>query len=368
MLYCRWIVLAALLLGHMLVPTATLHATSGETMCFERETGWCISGRFLDYWRAHGGLPVFGYPITPARNEANRENGATYVTQWFERARFELHPGVAAPYDVQLGRLGADGLQQHGIDWRLQPGANGPPPTNCRTFGSDGLSIFVCDQATRQGFLSYWRNHGLDLGDPGISERESLALFGLPLTMAQMERNADGEMYLTQWFERARFEWHPEKPDEYQVLLGLLGREIYAPLQESVVDELDPRFGIDGAWQRDTATGYNGHTYWACVNGDTVNTQGNWRPQLPVAGVYEVFAFVPDYHSNTTNARYEIEHVAGRSVVGLAQQPYANQWMSLGTYQFDAGVGGSVRLTNATGEPPSCRTQVAFDAVKWVLR
>jgi hypothetical protein len=33
---------------------------------------------------------------------------------------------------------------------------------------------------------------------------------------------------LTQWFERARFEWHPGKPDQYKVLLGLLGNETLA--------------------------------------------------------------------------------------------------------------------------------------------
>jgi len=31
---------------------------------------------------------------------------------------------------------------------------------------------------------------------------------------------------LTQWFERARFEWHPDKPVEYKVLLGRLGDEV----------------------------------------------------------------------------------------------------------------------------------------------
>jgi Tol biopolymer transport system component len=31
---------------------------------------------------------------------------------------------------------------------------------------------------------------------------------------------------LTQWFERARFEWHPGKPDQFKVLLGLLGNEL----------------------------------------------------------------------------------------------------------------------------------------------
>ena len=29
--------------------------------------------------------------------------------------------------------------------------------------------------------------------------------------------------HTTQWFERARFECHPNNPSEYRVLLGLLG-------------------------------------------------------------------------------------------------------------------------------------------------
>ena len=208
-----------------LLPVAPAEATSGEALCFAGKTVQCISGRFLDYWRAHGGLPVFGYPITPVRSEANRDTGRSYQTQWFERARFEFHPDKAAPYDVLLGRLGDDLLRQRGVDWRLLPGANGAPPANCRAFAPGRLSIFVCDQAPGLGFKTYWDNHGLDLGDPGVSDRESLALFGLPLTMPQMETNASGDRVLTQWFERARFEWHPGKPDQFKVLLGLLGKE-----------------------------------------------------------------------------------------------------------------------------------------------
>jgi hypothetical protein len=30
---------------------------------------------------------------------------------------------------------------------------------------------------------------------------------------------------LTQWFERARFEWHPTNPAPHQVLLGRLAAE-----------------------------------------------------------------------------------------------------------------------------------------------
>jgi hypothetical protein len=76
-------------------------------------------------------------------------------------------------------------------------------------------------------FLQYWRTHGLNLdGQRGISFNESLALFGLPLTSPKVETNPDGKTVMTQWFERARFEYYPDNPEPYKVQLGRLGSEI----------------------------------------------------------------------------------------------------------------------------------------------
>ncbi len=69
-----------------------------------------IDGRFGEYWQEHGGLPIFGLPISSPSYEANLDTGSRHQTQWFERNRFELHADTAAPYDVQLGRLGDDRL------------------------------------------------------------------------------------------------------------------------------------------------------------------------------------------------------------------------------------------------------------------
>ena len=41
-----------------------------------------------------------------------------------------------------------------------------------------------------------------------------------------MEVNASGDRVLTQWFERARFEYHPNNPTRDRVLLGRLGAEL----------------------------------------------------------------------------------------------------------------------------------------------
>jgi plastocyanin len=77
-------------------------------------------------------------------------------------------------------------------------------------------------------FLAYWQSHGLDFGDNGVSYQESLALFGYPISDKRMETLEDGQQYLVQYFERARFEYHPESADpQYQVLLGQFGRRIH---------------------------------------------------------------------------------------------------------------------------------------------
>jgi len=206
--------------------TGVVHAQQGSQ--FFPETGQTVSGPFLQFWRTQGdpapllGTQVFGYPITTQALELNRDTGVEYQTQWFQRNRFELHTENRPPYDVLLGRLGDDQLLQLGIDWRLLPREVGPRP-NCRWFAETNHN--VCDQELGLGFRTYWETHGLR--DPRLSPyNQSLQLFGLPLTEAQVETNAAGDTVLTQWFERARFEWHPNNPAQFRVLLGLLGTEL----------------------------------------------------------------------------------------------------------------------------------------------
>src|SRR6266508_6340268 len=190
------------------------HSQTGR-LCFP-QTRQCIEGRFREYWEQNGGLRVFGYPITPQREEI--VEGRPFQAQWFERERFEAHPENSAPYDVLLGRLGDELLKRQGRDWHTFP--QGQPQEGCQFFETTGHT--VCEP-----FLSYWRGHGLEFdGQPGTSYEESLALFGLPLSEPAMETNSSGDTVLTQWFERARFEFHPQNAPPYNVLLGLLGNEI----------------------------------------------------------------------------------------------------------------------------------------------
>jgi hypothetical protein len=59
-------------------------------------------------------------------------------------------------------------------------------------------------------FSDYWNDHG------------QLQMFGIPYTTI-INEEIDGDMYLVQYTERARFEWHPKLPKKFQVSLGRLG-------------------------------------------------------------------------------------------------------------------------------------------------
>lgn len=79
------------------------------------QTGHTLRGAFQYYWQQHGGLAIYGYPISEEFEEVNRANNQVYLTQYFERARFEYHPELAGSgYEVLLGLLGNELLRERG--------------------------------------------------------------------------------------------------------------------------------------------------------------------------------------------------------------------------------------------------------------
>src|SRR5690349_4604964 len=106
--YCLYAMLLAALL---ITPAAPLAAAP---RCFPEVAGIsaCIDDQIRLFWERNGGLPVFGYPLEAASQQASADG--PIIVQLFERARIEVHPNQRAPYDVQLGRLGADALRLRG--------------------------------------------------------------------------------------------------------------------------------------------------------------------------------------------------------------------------------------------------------------
>ncbi|HEU4792323.1 MAG TPA: hypothetical protein VFS96_01575, partial [Nitrolancea sp.] len=169
-------------------------ATANPGCTYFPETQHNLCGGFRDYLNKFGGLAVFGLPLT----EEFHENGVTI--QYFERARFEWHPGSwTERYDVRLGLVGNTVTAGRSGEAPFQPtGANG----NCTYYSQTHHNL--CG-----GFRDYWNKFG------------GLAVYGMPISEEFEERNPDdGQIYTVQYFERARFEWHPgASPERFDVVL-----------------------------------------------------------------------------------------------------------------------------------------------------
>jgi peptidoglycan/xylan/chitin deacetylase (PgdA/CDA1 family) len=78
-----------------------------------RQTQKTLCGGFRNYWEDFGGLAIYGYPISQEFREVNPDTGETYIVQYFERQRFEWHPGEwPARHDVLLGRVGVQAMRE----------------------------------------------------------------------------------------------------------------------------------------------------------------------------------------------------------------------------------------------------------------
>ncbi len=167
----------------------------GERVRYFPETGHTLRDPFLRYWEQYGGLAMFGFPKTEVFYVQGR------AVQYFERARFEYFPEFrGTPYEVQFGLLGR--YVTRGREFPAEPPPEKEEPGR-RYFPETGHYISF-------GFKDYWEKNG------------GLAMFGYPISGEITENGRT-----VQYFERARFEWHPEnKGTPYEVLLGHLGNQV----------------------------------------------------------------------------------------------------------------------------------------------
>lgn len=71
---------------------------------FVPESGHSLGGAFGEYWQQHGGVALFGYPISEEFYEA-QPDGAIELVQYFERSRFHYR-GEAGSATVAVAPLG----------------------------------------------------------------------------------------------------------------------------------------------------------------------------------------------------------------------------------------------------------------------
>ncbi len=202
----RAITLAMLLLVASIAPVAASQSGTDayaewtdHDYCeyFEQTDAYLCFG-FRSYWHQYGGLEIFGYPIT---NEIE-ENGM--VVQYFQRARFEWHPGVwPERHDVLQGLLGveiAGEMDDHDAFTPVEAAKD-----DCEYFAITGHN--VCGE-----FLKRWNMSG------------GLPVFGYPIS----EAFEDEDGMLIQFFERQVMEYQPGVwPERHDVLFRLIGLEVW---------------------------------------------------------------------------------------------------------------------------------------------
>jgi hypothetical protein len=130
------------------------------------------------------------------------------------------------------------------------------------------------------------------------------------------------------------------------------------------VDNVDPGFSVVGEWFTYTGSEYPKYgpdvRYKASGVGDATAT---FRPEIPVAGDYEVLVWLGTWSLGATNIPHIIQHADGSTEVpvNLKGPDYGEgSWISLGTYRFEVGTSGTVVITDdADG-------YVGADSVRWI--
>jgi hypothetical protein len=235
--------LAALPLGALAAPTLVVSPGSGP-----RGTAIGASATGLE--------PDTRYLIQVVRGSGNVNTVRVFEEFGGSDARGEMHFRIGMNYDpgiytVRIVAIG--GLVLATAPFTVTPGG---PPGGERHFPETGHSV-------RGRFLAYWQSHGVDLGESGISDRESLALFGYPISGEFEQRLENGRTYTVQYFERFRMEFHPEhEGTASEVLLGHFGRHIVAGVPNAPTAPVQAREGFKYHPETGHNVGPRFHGFW----------------------------------------------------------------------------------------------------------
>lgn len=157
-------------------------------------SGHQVTGKFLEkYSSIPNGQELFGDPIT----DAYIDEHSGLLVQYFEKARFELHPDEPEEFQVKLTPLG---------EFLYESGDKVSIPENfpsCHLFRETGQSVCYA-------FLDFFEENG------GVLQ------FGYPISGFEIH---DG--WISQYFQRARLEWHPERKSGNRVVVANLGAEYF---------------------------------------------------------------------------------------------------------------------------------------------
>lgn len=189
------IITACLVFVATLLPSRAGQAQQENQAQYFPETGHYVREPFLSFFETKGGVQAWGPPIT----EAIEEKG--HLVQYFRRARMECLTQTQGPCEVELSPLGE--LLGHRTP-RMAPVPQSLIEDGlCRYFALTGHNVCF-------SFLAFY----LDRGGSDV--------FGAPISELRVEPGM-----ITQYFQRARIEWHTAAPAGRSMELGPIGEEYF---------------------------------------------------------------------------------------------------------------------------------------------
>lgn len=169
-----------------------LGATAQSGGRYFPETGHSLETQFIPFFDAHGGVDIFGYPITPGFTDP----ASGRFVQYTENARFEQDTDASGGAVIVLTPLG-----EIMGGWQLPDEQQRVEGRGCRQFDDS-------PHTTCYAFLQFFEaNGGVDL-------------FGVPTTAFIIESNR-----IVQYFQYFRLDWYPDAEAGHQVRVAPLGRQ-----------------------------------------------------------------------------------------------------------------------------------------------
>jgi hypothetical protein len=160
------------------------------------------------------------------------------------------------------------------------------------------------------------------------------------------------------------YDWYPYDNGNVQITIAQLfyARDSVLAQPDTLVDDYSWGFEKLGPCQywHEVDAGWRDNAWWTYSTGAPPDTcVARWNPQLPDAGEYEVWVFVPSQRATATGI-YHLQTAGGWEEAVLDQSLYSDQWAPLGSYEFETSP--TVRLGDYTGTGGQ---YIAFDAVRF---
>lgn len=263
-------------------------------------------------------------------------DGQRLTWQPVQRTSFAMHELLGGEtYEITVtavDRLGNESAASAPVDAVVPRDKYAPtPPAGVIAEAADGMAVLYWDQ-----------NSELDLGGYNVyvdGERITPEPFGntndahnrdLGFEVPDLENGVAHKVEIT----TVDFVGNESKPTAVEV----------TPLPMAIIGVEDPGYTeTAGTWAPSSVPGWLASKTRASSNGVA---SVEWRPDLPEAGEYEVWAWVPNHTNSTPVARYTVTGLEAPIVKEIDQTSGGMRWVLLGATRFDAGTSGAVTLTN----------------------